>query len=149
MKVFLLKDVEKIGVSGEIIKVSDGFATNFLVPRKLAVIVTPENELLFTQRRKVIEKREEVIATKTSLLAQKISSLELKLKRKMHDDGKLYGAISQQEIADLLLAHPEKISIKKSQVEIDKSIKAKGSYLITIKLSNNLKPQIKLHILSE
>lgn len=146
MKVFLLKDVEKIGCAGEIIKVQDGFATNFLFPRKLAVEITPLNEKAFTHRTKVIEKREEVVASKTSMLAEKIKSLTLTLTRKMHDD-KLYGAITEAEIVDALKA--QGVSISKSQVLFEKSIKAKGLHAVTIKLSSQLQPKVAVKIVSE
>ena len=102
MKVFLLKDVEKVGIAGEVIKVTDGFGKNFLLPGKLAVEVNAKNEGFYKQREKQVENRKEVISSKTSMLAEKISSIKLVLKRKMHDDGKLYGAISASEIVDVL-----------------------------------------------
>ena len=67
MKVFLTKNVEKIGLAGEILKVADGFAQNFLFPRKLAVQITPENEAFYTTKLKKVEQRKEVVASATSL----------------------------------------------------------------------------------
>jgi large subunit ribosomal protein L9 len=147
MKVYLLKDVPKIGMAGEVLKVADGFGQNFLLPRKLAVEVTAQNESFYAQREKIVEHRKEVVATKTSMLAEKIGSLKLTLKRKMHDDGKLYGAVNALEIVDLLAE--KGISVSKSQIDLDKSIKTKGSYEVTIKLSSSLKPTIKLTIIPE
>lgn len=147
MKVYLLKDVPKIGMAGEVLKVADGFGQNFLLPRKLAVEVTAQNESFYQKREKVIEHRKEVVATKTSMLAEKIGAIKLTLKRKMHDDGKLYGAINASEIVDLL--SEKGVNISKSQVDLDKSIKAKGVYDVTIKLSSSLKPTVKLTIISE
>lgn len=146
MKVFLLEDVEKVGAAGEIIKVSDGFARNNLIPRKLAIEVTPGNESYFKKREKVIEKRQEVIATKTSLLAERVSSMSLTLKRKLHDDGKLYAKVNENEIIELLSG--QGISVSRSQIEFDKSIKEKGAYEVTIKLSSRLTPKFKLTVVS-
>jgi large subunit ribosomal protein L9 len=145
MKVFLTKNVEKIGLAGEILKVADGFAQNFLFPRKLAVQVTAENESFYTAKIKKVEQRKEVIASSTSMLAERIKSISITIKRKIHDDGKLYAAISPQEIVDALALIPDKVSIRKSQVEFDKSIKAKGTYenMVTITLSSTLKPKLK------
>lgn len=147
MKVFLLKDVEKVGVAGEIIKVSDGFGRNNLLPRKLAVEVTSDNEGFFKKREKVIEKRQEVIETKTTMAAERIKSMNLTLKRKMHDDGKLYAKINGAEVAELLANHD--IKVRPNDVEFEKSIKAKGTYNITIKLSSRLQPKITLNVISE
>jgi large subunit ribosomal protein L9 len=147
MKVFLKKDVEKVGMAGEIIKVTDGYARNYLFPRQLAVQVTPDNEKQFTHQVKQIEQRKEVIATKTSMLAERISDMSIKLQRKMHDDGKLYGAISAHEIVEALVK--EGISISKSQVIFDKSIKTKGTHEVTIKLTSRLMPKIKVVVIPE
>ena len=147
MKVFLLKDVEKVGLAGEIIKVSDGYGLNFIIPSKLGVEVTAANEASFNKRKKVVERRHEVIASKTSMLAEKIKSLSLVLKRKLHDNNKLYGSVSTGEVADLLAE--QGVSVAKNQIELGKAIKAKGSYEITIKLSSSLQPKVTLTIVPE
>jgi large subunit ribosomal protein L9 len=147
MKVYLLKDVEKVGIAGEILNVSDGFAMNFLIPKKLAVHLTPENSAMYEQKKKSVEQRKEVIATATSMLAEKIKSIDLTIRRKMHDGDKLYGSISPAEIADLLA--DKGVKVAKNQVLFDKSIKQKGSYEITIKLSSRLQPKLKLIVLPE
>lgn len=147
MKVYLLKDIENVGMRGEIIKVKEGFALNFLLPRKIAVVVTPENEKFYAQKARSLENRKEVIASKTSLLAEKIKSFNLTLKRKMHDDGKLYASINPSEIVDLL--SQEGVSITRSQVKMDKSIKEKGLFSVTIKLTSKLQPAFQLKVIAE
>ncbi len=147
MKVYLLKDIEKIGFAGEILKVKDGYAQNYLFPQKLAVQVTPANEALYSKKFIEVENRKKAIASKTSMLAEKITKLKLSLKRKMHDNGKLYGSINPQEIADLL--GKEGVKVSKSQILFDKSIKERGTYDIIVKLSNSLQPKMSLKITAE
>lgn len=147
MKVFLLKDIEKIGFAGEIIKVSEGFARNYLIAKKLALEVNQSNEKSFLSKIKVVEKRQEAIATQTSMLAEKVKNTEIVIKRKVHDNNKLYGSINNSEISELLAL--KGINISKSQVELNKSIKTLGNYDITIKLSSKLKPSFKLKIVQE
>ncbi len=147
MKVYLLKDVEKVGMAGEIVKVSDGYASNFLLPRKAAVQVTPENEQFYQSRIKRIENRKEVLSSQTSMLAEKIKSTTVTIKRKMHDNDKLYGSIAPGEIVDILAE--KGISISKSQVQFDKSIKSKGTYEVIIKLSSRLQPHLTLKVVPE
>lgn len=147
MKVFLLKDVAKVGIAGEVLKVADGYADNYLLPKKLAVKITPANEKFYAKHTKTVEKRKDAIASKTSMLAEKIKALTLTIKHKSHDDGKLYGSINESEIVDLLAK--EGVSISKSQVLFDKSIKEKGLYKVTIKLSSTLKPQVSLKVVPE
>jgi large subunit ribosomal protein L9 len=147
MKIYLLHNVEKVGLKGEVIKVSDGFGINYLIPRKLGVEVTAANEKSFQHLKKVVENRKEVVASKTSMLAEKIKSLELTLKRKLHDGDKLYGSINNAEIVDLLAE--QGVSVQKNQIEMPKSIKRKGKHEIIVKLSSSLQPKVTLNIIPE
>ncbi len=147
MRVFLLKDVEKVGIAGEIIKTTEGFARNYLIPKKLAVEVTAKNEAQFVNRVKTVEHRKEAVATKTSMLAEKIKGTEVVLKRKIHDTDQLYGSISPKEIAEELAK--QGISIANNQVIMDKSIKTKGTHSVVIKLSSSLQPSLKVKIVPE
>ena len=147
MEVYLRKDVEKIGLAGEIIKVGDGFARNFLIPQGLAVEITSHNKSQYVSKIRKVENRKEVIASQTSMFAEKLSTVAVVLKRKMHDDGQLYGSINASEVVDALAE--KGISITKSQVEFDKSIKSKGAFKVYIKLTTKLRPSITVTIISE
>ena len=147
MLVYLLQDIEKVGLTHEIVKVSDGFAHNFLLPRKLAMEITPETRSQYEQKAVEVKNRKKIIESKSSMLAERIAALTLTLKRKMHDNGQLYGAISSTEIVDLLADQGVKVS--KNQIIFDKSIKERGTYEVTIKLSSKLQPTCKVHIVAE
>ena len=82
LKVFLLKDVDKVGMAGEIIKAKEGYARNYLIPKKLGVEVTAQNEASFAHKIKTIEHRKEVLDSKTSMLAEKIKGVEVILKKR-------------------------------------------------------------------
>lgn len=144
MKVYLLKDIEKVGIAGEILNVTDGYAQNFLFPRKLALVVNSGNAEFFQKRAKTIEHRKEVIESATSMLSEQIKAVTLTLSKKLHDDKRLYAAINPMEIVDLLAE--KNIKISKSQVIFDKSIKEAGTYTVTIKLSSKLQPQLTLKV---
>ena len=147
MEVYLRKDVEKIGLAGEIIKVGDGFARNFLIPKGLAVEITTHNKSQYVSKIRKVENRKEVIASQTSMLAEKLNGVSVTLKRKMHDNGQLYGSINALEIVDALAE--QGISITKGQVEFDKPIKSKGSCKVSIKLTTRLTPAITVTIIAE
>ncbi len=147
MKIYLLKDVEGVGIAGEIVKVKEGYADNFLLPRKMGIKITTKNAPFYESRAKHVEHRKEVVASKTSMLAEKIKTMKLTVKRKMHDDGKLYASINPAEVADLLAQ--EGVSVNKSQVKIDKTIKEKGTFDVTIKLTSKLHPKVQLKVVSE
>jgi large subunit ribosomal protein L9 len=147
MEVYLRKDVEKIGLAGEIINVGDGFARNFLIPQGLAVEITSHNKNQYIAKIRKVENRKEVIASQTSMFAEKLKTIEVTLKRKMHDDGQLYGSINAVEVVEALAT--KGISITKSQVEFDKSIKSKGTFKVYIKLTTKLKSTITVTVISE
>lgn len=147
MEVYLRKNIEKIGLAGEIITVGDGFARNFLIPQGLATEITEHNKNQFQAKMRKVENRKEVIATETSMFADKIGTMGLRLKRKMHDNGQLYGSINASEIVEALAA--KGINISKGQVEFEKSIKSKGTFKVTIKLTSRLKPSLTIVVESE
>jgi len=147
VKVYLKKEVERIGLTGEIIDVKEGFATNFLIPRGLGVVVDGNNAQFFKKRERTIEHRKEVISSQTSMLAEKIAAIEVVLKKKMHDDGKLYGAVSAGDIVDKLAE--KGVSVGKNQILFPKTIKSQGSYEVIIKLSSRLQPRVKVTILAD
>ena len=147
MEIYLYKDVEKIGLAGEIIKVGDGFARNYLIPQGLGVEITSQNKSQFLSKIRKVENRKEVIATQTSMFAEKLNTVSITLKRKMHDNGQLYGSINASEIMEALAE--QGISITKGQVEFDKPIKSKGSFKVSIKLSTRLKSTITVTIIAE
>ena len=144
MKVFLRQDVENVGMKGDIVNVSDGFANNFLLPRKYAIRVDANNEATFKRRLSYVKEREQAVASKAAMTAERIASLSLTLKRKTHDEGKLYGSVTQQEIADIL--QEKGISVAKNQVIVDKAIKSVGTHTVTIKLSRQLQPTLHITV---
>lgn len=147
MKVFLHQDIKDVGLQGEIVRVSKGYARNFLFPRKLAVEITSENEGQYLARIRKVENRKEVIASETSMLAEKIKGITITLRRKIHDDERLYGSISPAEISEALAQ--EGIKVGKSQIFIDKAIKTKGIHTVTIKLSSRLLPILTVKVVPE
>lgn len=146
MKVFLLEQVKNVGREGQIVTVSDGFARNFLLPQKKGLEITPDTEANFARRLEKIKAREDITQTKRSSLSEKIASLQITLRRKMHDDGKLYGSVGAQEIVEVLAEHG--VSIAKNQVVFDKSIKERGVHAIVIKLSSSLQPKLSIKIVA-
>ena len=144
MKMYLLQDVAKVGFAGEIIKVADGYAKNFLIPKKLAVEITEKNSKFYESKIKNVEHRKEALSTEQSMLSEKIAHLRIVVKRKLHDDDRLYASINAADIIELLAV--EGVKIGKSQVLFDKTIKKTGEYKVTIKLSSKFQPQFSLKV---
>lgn len=146
MKVYLLKNVPKIGLAGEIIKVKDGYAKNFLFRQKLAIEVSGKKAQFLESKAKKIENRKEVISSETSALSEVVKNAKISIRKKVHDNDKLYAAINANDIVEALAKKDIKIS--KSQVKFGKSIKSKGTYKVKIKLTSKLQPELTVQITS-
>jgi len=147
MKVYLLKSVTGIGIAGQIVKVKDGYAQNFLVPRKLAVVLTEKNEQFYAAKVQKVHVDKEAVKSKMGILAEHIKNVRVSLKKKVHDDGKLYGAVSADDVVTLLAT--KEVNITKKQVVFTKSIKSIGEHRVAVKLSSKLQPQFTLKVVAE
>ncbi|MCK4517678.1 50S ribosomal protein L9 [Candidatus Babeliales bacterium] len=146
MKVYMLKDVEKVGMSGSVIKVSDGYAANFLIPRKLARKIEVSEAAFFKNRSVKDKVVTEVLNSKVAMLAERIKNLHLVVKERIHDDGKLYGSVGADEVVELLKA--KDISINRKQVEFKKAIRAVGEHKVIIRLTSKFTPELTLKVVA-
>ena len=144
--VYMKKDLEKVGMAGQLVKATQSFADNFLIPRGYAVFVH-EAELASYEKRNVKKsEKKEVLETKTSMLAERIKSTPIVLHEKTHDGNKLYGSIKEGQIVDALKEKGILVSTK--QVIFEKSVKTVGEYKITNKLSSSLRPELSVKVAS-
>ena len=146
MKVMMLQDVENVGMAGSVVNVTDGYALNFLVPRKLAIKATEKCVLHHktSVKKQAIEKT--VLSSKIAMLAERISNLHLTLKERVHGNDKLYGSVGADEIVQLL--KEKDIVVNRKQIEFGKSIKSAGEHKVTVKLSAKLKPELTIKIVA-
>ncbi|MGB9848151.1 MAG: 50S ribosomal protein L9 [Minisyncoccia bacterium] len=144
MKVVLLVDVPKLGKKNEIKEVADGYARNFLIPRKMAVIATPEKihqiELLKKQEAFIKEQQEK----KFREWAKRLKSELIEFKIKADEKGKLFGSLHKEEIIEQL--NKRGFDIKEKQIVLDKPFKEVGEYVIKIKFSPEIETELKIKI---
>ena len=134
MKVILQQDVKGSGKKGELVNVSDGYARNFLLPRKLAVQATQENITTMKQQEKARAKKAEADKAKASKTAEKLSSLLVKISaRGSGDGGKLFGSITSKEISEEL-SKQHGIEVEKNKIVQDEPIKTFGPHEVKCKL---------------
>ena len=133
MKVILTQDVKGQGKKDQIIDVSDGYARNFLIPKKLAVEANAANmsELKNAETKKRIQEEKDLANAKD--IAAKLEGCMVKLQRTSGEDGKLYGSVATKDIAEAL-AEQYGIEIDKRKIVLSDSIKAYGSYTVNVKL---------------
>ena len=142
----MLQDVEKVGMIGQVVKVSDGYALNFLIPRKLAVNATSKSVIEAHRQTQKVSVDKKVLQSKVAMLAERIKNLHLSLRERAHDEGKLYGAVGQDEIVELL--KKEGVVVNRKQIEFAKAIRTTGEHKVTIRLSSKLKPTPTLKIVA-
>jgi large subunit ribosomal protein L9 len=147
MKVILLKDVEKLGTKGDIKEVADGYARNFLIPEKLAVLAS-KSEIAKLEEQKEIETRqaEEELARYQETATQ-MDGLELEIPVKIDEDGKLFGAVNANQISEKL--QEKGFEIKKGQVKLEEPIKEIGEHEVIVELPHNLEARVKVIVIKE
>jgi large subunit ribosomal protein L9 len=146
MNVKLLQDVESLGLAGQIVKVNEGYARNYLFPRKVARIASANDTVEFTKHVQKAKVETALAGSRIALLAEQLEHLKLSIKEKAHEN-KLYGAINAEQIVELLKA--KGVTINKKQVEFPKAIRTTGEHTVIIKLSSKLKPEITVKVSAE
>ena len=133
MKVILQEDVKGKGKKGQLIDVSDGYARNFLLPRKLAVEATADNVNTMKLQEKARQAQMAAEKAEAQALAEKLQGIQVKLAAKAGEGGRLFGAVTSKEIAEALSAQFG-LNIAKTKLVLDEPIKACGGYQIKAKL---------------
>ena len=133
MKVILQQDVRGQGKKGQMVEVSDGYARNFLLPRKLAVLATAENVNTMKQQEKARKAQEAAEKAEAEALSKKLEGLTVKVAAKAGEGGRLFGAVTAKEISECL-AQQHGLNIAKAKLVLDEPIKACGGYQIKAKL---------------
>lgn len=147
MKVILQQEVKKMGKKGDIIEVSEGYARNYLLPRKLAVPATNANMNAVKLQKAAEERKQQRILEEAQVLGAQMAKIEVSIAAKTGEGGKLFGSVTGKDIADALKAK-HNIDIDKRKIELKDTIKSLGTYPVTIKLHPEVSTQIKVHIIA-
>ena len=148
MQVILQQDVKGKGKKGQLVNVSDGYARNFLLPKKLAVIATAENLNTMKLQEKARKAQEAAEKAEAQALAKQLETLTVKIVAKAGEGGRLFGAVTAKEVSEALAAQ-HKISIAKTKLVLDEPIKACGGYQIKAKLGYEITGTVKVMVAEE
>lgn len=146
MEVILRAAVDNLGEPGEIVKVSNGFARNFLIPRGVAYEATPGNKKRIAQERARLEAAEQARRTAAQGVAAKLEPIQLTFSVRVGDEGKLFGSVTSTDIANQLHAQGF-AEIEKRMIELHEPIKALGVYKVPVKLHAGVHPEIKVWVI--
>jgi large subunit ribosomal protein L9 len=147
MEVILRTDVPKLGKAGDIVKVKDGFARNYLLPKGLAIPANQKNIKALENQRKIILAKAERERKKAQSLAEKLTGLTLTFYRKVIEGDRIYGSISAQDIVKAL--EEKGLSLERRFVLLDEPIKQLGTYEIPIRLGPGVEVKISVEVVEE
>jgi len=147
MKVILLDDVAKVGRRGEVRDVSDGYARNFLIPKKLALSATAGNLKNLQHIKTQQEAKASRVKAEAESLRERIETLTYEERRQASEEGKLFGSVTAQDIVDFL--DGQKIKIERRRVLLDEPIKGLGESAVPIRLHGDVTAQLKVNVVRE
>lgn len=147
MLVILRENVENLGRIGDVVNVSEGFARNFLLPRKLVAPADANNVKQIENQKKLLEKKRIAARAVSQDLAKKISDTKVTISRKVGENDKLFGSVSTTDIADALKAAG--VSVEKRMIQLDQAIKTLGVFDVTIKFDQDVVAPVKVWVVKE
>jgi large subunit ribosomal protein L9 len=148
MKVILTQDIKSVGKKGQIIDASDGYARNFLLPKKMAVIADATNLNELKTKQDANKYKHDMTMANAKELSEKMKSFELVFKIKAGENGKIFGSITSKDIATEL-AKKYFVEVDKKKVCLDDAIKTVGVYNIEIKLFEGVTGVLKVNVIAE
>lgn len=147
MEVILKEDIAKLGQALDVVKVKNGFANNFLFPRGLAIMATRQNKALLERNRAKLEARLVAEKEKAQLVINSMSDASVTISAKVHDGEKLFGSVSESEIAAKLVEAG--FSIEKRHISLETPIKQLGVYSAKVKLMSGVEGSVKVWVVAE
>src|SRR5947199_2833135 len=148
MRVILLQDVEGLGKAGDLKEVANGYARNFLLPRRLAAGATPQLLANHQQRIAAEQRKREKIAGQNQQQSDRLSQVSLTFKARVGRQGRLYGSITSQDIA-AGLRESEGINIDRRVIDLQNPIRSTGTFMVPIKIAQKLEPKITVNVIDE
>ncbi|WP_066713300.1 50S ribosomal protein L9 [Clostridium sp. Marseille-P299] len=145
MEVILTQDVKALGKKGEVVKVSDGYARNFILPKKLGLEATPKNMNDLKLQKAAEAKRQQEILEEAQSLAKEIEAKSIQLKIKTGEGGRTFGSISTKEIA-VALKEQLGFDIDKKKLQLNDPIKNMGTFTVPIKLHPKVTAELKVRV---
>ena len=147
MKVILLESVEKVGKKGDVLNVAPGFARNYLIPRQLAMEVTPSNIKMVERRQKALKKKEEKERLTYQEMINKLNEVQLQISRRSSEKDIIFGSVSagdiQVELAKL------GFDVDKKKIMLDEPIKRLGTFTVPVKIYHDERAEIKITVSKE
>ena len=144
MEVILREHVESLGRRGDIVKVAEGYARNYLLPRKLALAVTENNKRQIEREKKLAEARDVEEKSQADAISVRLAQLEIEIPRRVGENDTLYGSVTSADIAEALAAR--ELPIDRRKIQLNEPLKSLGEHTVPVKLHRELTAQLKVTI---
>ena len=147
MEVILREHVDNLGNRGEVVKVADGYARNYLLPRKLALVVTEGNKKQIERERSKFEAKEQEEKKVAEAIVERMANLEIEISRKVGETEALYGSVTSGDVAEALAK--KGFDIDKRKLHLPEPIKKLGTFDVPLKLHREVITQVKVKVVAE
>jgi len=147
MKVILLEDIKSLGRTGAQVEVADGYARNFLIPRNKALGATPANQRVFDNEKKALLKKHNKEKAEAEALAATLGAISLTISRLAGEDDKLFGSVTNGDVAEALAAEGHKLD--KRSILLEEPLKALGIHEVTIQVHAEVNAKIKVWVVKQ
>lgn len=144
MKIILLKDVKSLGKAGDLVEASDGYARNFLFPKKAAIEATDDNLASWKEQKAKEAEEEAKNRASAEELKKKLESMTLTISAKGGEGGRLFGAVTSKDIADAL--KKEKLTVDKKRIELKENIKEAGIITVPVRVYPEIVAKLKVSV---
>ncbi|MEA1964127.1 MAG: 50S ribosomal protein L9 [Candidatus Aerophobetes bacterium] len=145
MKVILIQDIERLGKREKIVEVNDGYGRNFLLPKKMALRATPANIKQLEEKKRAVRERRERGKLKALKIAEKLKGVRLIIEREVGEEGKLFGAVTSQDIAQEIRKKSH-LEIDHRKVNLEEPIKVIGIKKISLKLHPKVGIEVEVEV---
>ena len=147
MEVILREHVDNLGKRGEIVKVADGYARNFLLPRKLALPATEGNRRHVERERKIVEAREANEKAQAEAMAARLAAVDITIARRVGETDQLYGSVTSADIVEVL--KEKGFEVDRRKLILPEPIKAVGAHEVPLKLHREVSVPLKVNVVKE
>jgi large subunit ribosomal protein L9 len=147
MEVILREHVDNLGRRGEIVKVAEGYARNYLLPRKLALAVTDNNKRQIEREKKLAEVRDAEERSQADAIAQRLAQFEVEIARRVGENETLYGSVTSADIAHALQA--KGFDIDKRRIQLQDPLKALGETTVPVKIHRDVTAHVKVKVVPQ
>jgi len=148
MEIILLQDVDNLGATNEVVKVKNGYARNFLLPRKLAVENSPSNNKQLQERLKLVRKKEELILAQINSVIAKLNEGPVKLTAKTGTSGKIFGSITSLQVSRAI-REQKGFEIDRKKISLPEDLKELGSYKAQIDFGGGKMTELNIDVVAE